>query len=145
MRAVCLLSTVAAMALHAGCTPDNGAVLMRLDARTPDFIGPASYASSATEVVFHPDGSVFFAASSNQGVLRVLLPSPLVPQTTVALPGDQDRVQLEVGKGGWANQGGSVFVISADPAIIRLLAVPMVARSGDAGGSFVFNGDGTFQ
>ena len=46
---------------------------------------------------------------------------------------------------GWANRGGTVVVLSVNPVVVQLAAVPMVARAGDAVGSFVFDGSGTFR
>ena len=139
------VTVVAAMGVCAGCAPETGAVLMRLEQRSADFSGGSSYNSSATEVVFAPDGHVFFAASSNLGELHVTLDQPLAAQTTFPLPLDHESVQFRVGDGVWGNQGGSVFVISVDPAIIRLVAVPMVPRAGVAAGTFELDGDGTFR
>ncbi len=135
-----------AIGASAGCRPDDtGAVLLHVT----DSVGlsPAmtTYSSSEAAVSFSPDGPVLLSATSNQGLLRVLLPGPLVTGATVALPAGEERVHFEIGGAAWGNQGGNVFVISADPAIIRLLGVPMAANGGGALGTFVFDGDGTFR
>ena len=143
MRALALLAM--AMATSSGCRFDNGAVLFHLDQKSDDFFGPLTYSSSEAAVSFAADGHVFFGASSSQGTVRVQLDSPLVFNATVALPAGETDVQYQLGNGEWGNDGGSVFVISVDPAIIRLLAVPMSPRSGVATGTFTFDGDGTFR
>ncbi len=128
-----------------GCQNDNGAVLLHVMQSVGVSASFTSYSSSSAAVSFFTDGRILFTATSNEGVLTVLVPGPLVTGATIQLGADQERVHFEVGGAGWGNQGGAVVVLSADPAIIRLAGVPMVARSGSASGSFVFFGDGTFR
>lgn len=145
MRAVpALLAMVTMSASAGGCSTDYGSVLLHLDQRSTDSFAPPTYGSSSAGVGL-ADGEWLFTATSDQGVLRVALPAPIHPGDTIALPAGEERVRVQLGDGGWSNQGGTVYVISIDPAIIGLIAVPMVARSGSAAGSFVVNGNGTFR
>jgi hypothetical protein len=136
-----MLATVPA----GGCiSGDYGAVLLHLDARSLDASLPATY-SSSTAGVGPSDGQLIFSAASSEGLVRVVLAGPLQPGDTITLPTDEERVQFQSAAGDWGNAGGTVYVISVDPAIIGLVGVPMAARSGAAAGSFVFDGNGTFR
>jgi hypothetical protein len=150
MRALpALLALVVFTVSSGGCVSgDRGAVLLHLDQPSADLFLLPTY-SSSTASVQPTDGQFLFLATSNQGILRLLLLRPLLTGDTITLPIDEERVRFQVANSEWGNQGGTVFVISADPedrggAIIGLRAVPMVPRS-LANGSFVFNGDGTFR
>ncbi len=137
---------VVALTTVGGCVPnDTGAVLLHLDQRSDASLLLPTYSSSTAAVSFSPDGPVHFTATSSQGLVTLLLPGPLISGSTVELPTDEERVHFAVGNAGWGNQGGNIFIISVNPAIVRFAGVPMVARSGAAFGSFVFDGDGTFR
>jgi hypothetical protein len=141
------------LAAIGGCRPDDtGAVLLRLEQQgdPPEMVSvippPATYSSSTAAVVFSADGlRVYFTATSDEGVLRLVLDAPLVTGATVALPPADERLRFEIGAAAWGNQGGTIFITSANPAIVQLVGVPMVARSGAAIGSFFFDGGGTFR
>jgi hypothetical protein len=144
---------VGAMFVVGGCRPDDtGAVLLHLEQQgdPPEMVSvtppPVTYSSSTAAVSFSADGlRVYFTATSNQGVLRLVLDAPLITGATVELPSIEERVRFEIGAAAWGNQGGTIFITSADPAIVQLVGVPMVARTGAAIGSFFFNGGGTFR
>ena len=142
MRA--LLAALVVTVVGSCGSEDHGAVLLHLDQRSADLSLPETYGSSATGVGHPSDGQLLFAAASNQGVLSVLVAMPIHDGDSIALSSDE-RIHFQVGAAEWANQGGTVYIISAEPAVIGLVAVPMVARPGVATGSFVFDGNGTFR
>lgn len=147
LRLASLLPLGIAILAAGGCLPDDtGAVLLDFSQRSAD-VSPAlaTYSSSSAAASFAPDGSVRLTATSNQGVLTLALPGPLTVGATLALPPDEERVDFAFGTAAWSNQGGTIVVLSTDPVIIRLVGVPMSARSGGAAGSFVFDGGGTFR
>ena len=140
------LAAAAAMIAGGGCHPDDtGAVLLHFTQRVDMPSTLTTFSSSTAAVAFSPDGPVLFSATSNQGTLRLVLAGPLVDGATIGLPADEERVRFELDGAAWGNQGGTVVVLSANPAIVRLAGVPMVARDGGAAGSFVFDGAGTFR
>lgn len=145
MRAVGVGLAALALVASGGCFETKGAVLLRFTPDAPIVIEHGSYSSTEAAVVFDPDGPVHFAATSNQGTLRLELVGPLQDGAVVDLP---PRVfQLDLGAFAFDNQGGKLVVTSANPAIVTLVSVPMVTRdSGDAGAvSFVVDGAGTFR
>jgi hypothetical protein len=130
----------------AGCRPDDtGAVLLHLDARTDGSSAPATYSSSTAGAGFSADGLVHLLATSNQGVLTLLLVGPLVEGSTVELPPDVERLHFAIADSDWGNRGGTLVVLSLDPVIVQFVGVPMEARSGAAVGNFFFDGGGTFR
>jgi hypothetical protein len=144
MRA--LPAVVLATLLAGGCVRnDQGAVLLHLDERSPELFLPLTYGSSSAAVSHAAGADVLFTATSDQGVLRVLVALPFRAGDTIVLPDDEQRVDFQVFDNHWGNQGGTVYIISIEPAIIGLIGVPMVPRVGNAAGSFVFNGNGTFR
>lgn len=136
-----------AIATGGGCvsSDDKGAVLLHVNESVNLSPPLTTYGSSTAAVAFSPDGPVLMSATSSQGLLRVLVPGPLVDGETIALPDDDERIQFQFAGAGWANRGGTVVVLSVNPVVVQLAAVPMVARAGDAVGSFVFDGSGTFR
>jgi len=153
MRALGAALLVGTVFVVGGCRPDDtGAVLLHLEQQgdPPETVSvippPATYSSSTAAVVFSADGlRVYFTATSNQGVLRLVLDAPLVSGATVELPPADERVRFEIGAAAWGNHDGTIFITSANPAIVQLVGVPMVARTQAAIGSFVFAGGGTFR
>jgi hypothetical protein len=147
MRALLALpALMLASLLASGCIRnDNGAVLLHLDQPSSDlFLGP-TYGSTSAAVSRLAEDEVLFTATSNEGILRVRLPMPIRTGDVITLPTDQQRVDFELNDNHWGNQGGAVIIISIEPSVMGLIGVPMVARAGDAVGSFVFNGNGTFR
>ncbi|HEX8952476.1 MAG TPA: hypothetical protein VF945_11560 [Polyangia bacterium] len=129
-----------------GCQPDDtGAVLLHLNARSDASTAPATYSSSTAAAAFAPDGLVTLTATSNQGVVTLLLAGPLGQGDMIALPPAEERVHFQIRDDGWGNQGGTIEVLSVNPVIVSFVGVPMVARAGAATGSFVFDGGGTFR
>jgi hypothetical protein len=146
LQAASLLALGAALAAGGGCLrTDTGAVLLHFI--QPVDLSPAltTYSSSSAAVAFDPAGPVLFTATSNEGTLTLVLPGPLATGTTIALSPTEESVHFAFDAAAWGNQGGSVFILSADPAIVRLDGVPMVARNDSTVGSFVFTGAGTFR
>ena len=127
----------------AGCRPDDtGAVLLHVSARS-DAAVPPTYSSSTAAAALTGDGLVHLTATSNQGLLRLVIVGPLLLGARIELPAD--ALHFDIGADDWANGGGTLDVLSVDPAIVNFSAVPMEARSATATGSFVFDGGGTFQ
>ncbi len=145
MRAVGLgLVAALAAAAVAGCVPDDrGAVLLHLNARTAGSPATPTYSSSTAAAAVGDDGLLHLTATSNQGLLRLVLANSLMLGATIELP--PDGLHFAIGDADWANRGGSVVVLSLDPVILGFVAVPMEARSTAAVGSFVFDGGGTFR
>lgn len=149
MRVCRVVSTVVlgiAIAAASGCiSGDDGSVLLHFT-EAVDLSPPlTTYGSSTAAVSFSADGPVLLSATSNQGLLHVLVPGPLVNGATINLPADEERVQFMFNGAAWGNRGGTLFVLSVNPVVVRLDGVPMVAGSGGAVGSFVFQGSGTFR
>ncbi len=144
-RAASLLALGAALAASGGCKFDNGAVLLHFT--QPVDLSPTllTYSSSEAAVAFNPAGPVLFSATSNQGTLHLVLPGPLATGATIELPTDEETLSFTFEGAAWGNQGGTVFILTADPAIVRLDGVPMVPTNDGAVGSFVFTGSGTFR
>ena len=138
MRALRLgLAVGMAAVAVAGCLRDDtGAVLLHLDQRT-DVSAPATYSSSTAAASFAPDGPVHLTATSNQGVVTLLLAGPLRDGATIELPHDEERLHFAVGEADWGNRGGTIVVLSASPVILSFVVVPMEARSDAAAGAFV--------
>ena len=140
------LGLVVALAAVAGCRPDDtGAVLLHLNARSAESSAPATYSSSTAAAAFTGDGLVHLTATSNQGILRVVLDGPLVDGATIELPVDDERLRFTIGVEEWGNRGGTIEVLSAYGSIFSFVGVPMEPRSDGAAGTFVFDGGGTFR
>jgi hypothetical protein len=135
----------------AGCRPDDtGAVLLHVSVRT-DLSVPATYSSSTAARAFTGDGLVHLTATSNQGLLPLVIFGPLADGELIELA--PDALHFAIGDADWANDGGTLEVLTADgdlggsdPAtVVSFVAVPMSARSASAAGSFVFDGGGTYR
>ena len=145
-RAAWMAAFGIAIVAGGGCVGgDTGAVLLHFT-ESVDLSPPlTTYGSSTAAVSFSAEGPVLLSATSSQGLLHVLVPGPLVDGATIDLPADDERVQFQLEGGGWGNRGGTLVVLSVDPVVVQLAGVPMVARTGAAVGSFVFEGSGTFR
>jgi hypothetical protein len=135
----------------AGCRPDDtGAVLLHVSARAGAPV-PPTYSSSTAAAAFTADGLVHLTATSNEGLLRLVIFGPLVAGAILELP--VDAVHFAIGDADWANDAGTLEVLTvegniggSDPAtVVSFVALPMSARSAGATGSFVFDGGGTYR
>ena len=129
----------------AGCRPDDtGAVLLHFNART-DAALPATYSSSTAAAAFTGDGLVHLTATSNQGILRLVIAGPLVDGARIELSPDDEPLHFAIGDADWASRGGAIEVLDAYGTMVTFVDVPMEARSASAAGTFVFGGGGTFR
>jgi len=146
MRALRALLALSLGLLSGGCLRhDTGAVLLHFTEGvdlSPELV---TYSSSSAAAAFIPDGQVLLSATSNQGVLQLSLIGPLITGATIELPPDQESVHFVLDGAAWLNQGGTIYVLSADPAIVNLAGIPMVPADDVTVGSFVFQGSGTFR
>ena len=145
MRPLHVAVALAALAT-AGCLPDDhGAVLLHFESRSDGSSAPPSYTSSRAAAAFTPDGLVHLSATSNQGILQVTVDGPLALGATIDLPPGEPRVRYTIADSSWTSDGGTLSVLSIDPAIISFTSVPMHPSAGPATGSFVLTGGGTFR
>jgi hypothetical protein len=133
-----------ALAVAGGCLDDNGAV--RLFVSDAIDVSPlvSGYSSSNADFTPTPDGVLHFTATSNQGILLIAVPGPLVEGTVYELSPGQKSVQFTLGSSVWFGEGGLLVIDRLDPLMVGLSDVTMVAAV-DASGSFDFTGTGIFR
>lgn len=148
MRIVRACLAVAALAAAGGCLGDGGTMTLTFDSQsgvTPPITGFNSSNATANE---SSDGFVHFTATGAQGIFTMLVVGPLHTGDMVDLMNEHNFISFDragTPAAGWSSNGGMLAVDGVSPYKVRFEAVPMLKGSGDAMGSFVINGSGTFK
>jgi hypothetical protein len=141
-RLACLVVTLTGTS---GCLGQGGDVtltvsnVMGLSPAVSDYRASNATANSDDQGVIH-----FTAVSATGEQLTVQLQGPVKAGDMLSLMADHNLVSFDETGAGWSSNGGNVAVDGVAPYRLRFIAVPMIAGSGTAKGSFVFNGSGTF-
>jgi hypothetical protein len=145
------LALAAAALLLAGCLGEGGTVTLTFDQQTgvsPN-IGSGFNASNATANT-SADGFIHFTATAGNTELTMLIVGPtLTAGQMVDMMADHNFVSIDVRNGsvddGWGNNGGMIAVDGVNPYKLRFESIPMLVGGGQAQGTFVINGTGTFK
>ena len=136
---------LAASLLLTGCLGSGGNVTLSVSMAMG--VSPSVTGYSATNATAVADGAgvVHFTATSSDGELTLLIQGPLSQGQMPDLMSEHNNMSLDVMGAGWASNGGVIAVDGVSPYKLRFISVPMLAGSGDAKGSFVIDGAGTFD
>ncbi len=148
MRTLRACLAAAALVAAGGCLGDGGTVTLTFDQQMT--VTPAITAFNASDgtAVESSDHFIHFTAMSAEGTLTMLVTPPINVGDSVDLSADHNFVSFDRGgapAAGWSNNLGMLNVLGVSPYKLQFVAVPMLAGSGAAMGSFVINGSGTFK
>ncbi len=142
----------ASLVAAGGCLGDGGTVMLTFDQQMS--VTPAITVFNSTNATANQssDGFIHFTATSSQGTLTMLIVgtdaagnSTITPGGMIDMGAEHNFVSFDIKGAGWANNGGMLAVDGVNPYRLRFEAVPMLRGSGNAMGSFVLNGTGTFK
>jgi hypothetical protein len=149
MRLLAACLAAAALVAAGGCLGQGGTVTLTFDQQSSVTPTISNFtASNATAVDSSSDGFIHFTATGAQGTLTILIVGPIKTGDMVDMMTEHNFLSFDragTPAAGWSNNGGIVAVDGVMPYKLRFLAVPMLRGSGDAMGSFVVNGSGTFN
>jgi hypothetical protein len=146
MRTLRVCLAVAALGAIAGCgSGDGGAVMLTYSQAMGVSPTIAAFNSNSGTANTDSNGVITFTATSGQVTLTMTVQGPLTAGQQVDLLTEHNEVSIDIPGAGWSSNGGMLAVDGINPYRVRFMGVPMLAGSGTAKGSFVFDGTGTFK
>jgi hypothetical protein len=146
LHAACLAA--ASLAVAGGCLGDGGTVTLTFDQQATVTPAITNFNASNATGVESSDGFIHFTATGAQGIVTMLITGPIHVGDMVDMMAEHNFVSFDragTPAAGWSNNGGVIAVDAVSPYKLRFLAVPMLAGSGAAMGTYVVNGSGTFK
>ena len=148
MRIVRACLAAAALVAAGGCLGNGGTMMLTFDNQMGVTPAITNFDSSNATANESSDGFVHFTATGTQGIFTMLVVGPIHAGDMVDLMNEHNFVSFDragMPAAGWSSNGGTLAIDGVSPYKVRFLAVPMLKGSGDAMGSFVLNGSGTFK
>ncbi len=134
-----------ALVTATGCLGDGGNVMLTVSQAMNLSPALSGYTASDATANLGVDGFVHFTATSSQGTLTMLVNGPLKAGDMVDLSAEHNFLSFDLTGAGFSSNGGRLAVDGVSPYRVRFVSVPMLKGSGNATGSFVFDGSGTFK